>query len=207
MLHALASSGLLEFGDWSCLESIPVNQGLNKTRKYFDNVNVDIITELHSRLPHNLETEPQSNFNNVNGWGDKHAEPSKSSYFYIASETFMSGEYKFFTEKVFKPIAHFQPFLFLSYPGALHELKKLGFKTFHPLIDESYDNEIDEVIRFNLIFKEIKRLCSMTNEELHTWYWGMEDILIHNHNHLKQLYLNEPASTEFVNFLNDQIHR
>jgi hypothetical protein len=204
MLHALASSGLLSSGDWSCLDTISARDGLIKSKKYRDDLNIDIINELHKNLPHTLESEPGSRYENVMGWNDAHADASKTSYLYIASETFMTGEYKFFTEKVFKPIAHFQPFVFLSYPGALAELRNLGFKTFHPFIDESYDSEPDEVTRFNLIYKEIEKLCSLKTEDLHNWFWAMEEILIHNHTHLLKIYQNEPLSKELINFLHSQ---
>jgi hypothetical protein len=118
----------------------------------------------------------------------------------------MNSEYKFVTEKVFKPLVHFQPFLFLSYPGALKELQALGFRTFHPYIDESYDTEPDEVVRFNLIYKEIARLCSMSKEELHSWYWSMEDILVHNHWHSLTLHNNEPYALKALKYLQDKLN-
>ncbi len=34
-----------------------------------------------------------------------------------------------------------------------------------------------------MILDEINRLCSMSKEEIHKWYYEMEDILIHNQNH------------------------
>jgi hypothetical protein len=205
MLHALASDGLLNEGDWSCLDVISAQSGLKKSKKYRDDIDIDVINELHKYLPHTLESEPSSRYENVMGWNDSHADASKSSYLYIASETFMTGEYNFFTEKVFKPIAHFQPFVFLSYPGAMAELRNLGFKTFHPFIDESYDSEPDEVARFNLIYKEIKKLCSLTIEEIHSWFWSMEEILIHNHKHLLEIYQNETLSEELINFLRGRV--
>jgi hypothetical protein len=36
-----------------------------------------------------------------------------------------------------------------------------------------------------MIYGEIKRLCSMSKEEIHNWYWSMEEILIHNHELLR----------------------
>jgi hypothetical protein len=205
MLHALASDNLLGQGNWSCLDSITAEDGFKKSTKYRSNINFSAIQDLHTKLPRSLENEPLSNFNNVNGWNDQNSIANDNSYFYIASETFMHSEFKFVTEKVFKPIAHFQPFLFLSYPGALKQLNQLGFKTFSPFIDESYDEEEDEIKRFNLIYSEVQRLCSMSLEELHSWYWCMEEILIHNHSHLLTLYQNEPYAIEAVKYLQEKI--
>ena len=61
-------------------------------------------------------------------------------------------------------------------------LKELGFKTFHPFIDESYDREPDNLKRFNMIINEFKRLCEMNISDLHNLYWQLSDTLIHNQN-------------------------
>ena len=36
----------------------------------------------------------------------------------------------------------------------------------------------------NLELESAKKICEMNISDLHEWYWKMEDILIHNHNHL-----------------------
>jgi hypothetical protein len=64
----------------------------------------------------------------------------------------------------------------------LKNIKKLGFKTFSPWIDESYDEEEDCIIRMELLTTEIKRVCGMSVDEMHNWYYEMEDILVHNRN-------------------------
>jgi hypothetical protein len=124
-----------------------------------------------------------------------------NSYFYVCTETFVHGDYKLLTEKVFKPIANLQPFVFVAYPGALQLLRDLGFKTFSPYIDESYDTEPNEVIRIQKIYTEITRLCNMTKEELHAWYWSMEEILIHNHNRVIELYKDDTKGEELIKYL------
>ena len=63
---------------------------------------------------------------------------------------------------------------------SLQHLRTQGFKSFSPWIDESYDEEEDCEKRFLMIVNEIKRLCSMSLEEIHEWYHEMEDILKHN---------------------------
>jgi hypothetical protein len=132
----------------------------------------------------------------------------KNSYFYICTETFTGDEYgkgyKSLTEKVFKPIANFQPFLFFAFPGALGLLRELGFKTFHPFIDESYDDEQDVSDRFHKIYQEIQRLTSMSKEELHAWYWSMESILVYNHQHMKNFHKNQKHCESFIEYLYQQ---
>jgi hypothetical protein len=87
------------------------------------------------------------------------------------------------SEKIFKPISNLVPFIIVSSPFFLDKLKEIGFKTFSPWIDESYDNEVDNDKRFFMILDEVKRLCSMSKEEIHKWYYEMEDILIYNQDH------------------------
>jgi hypothetical protein len=207
LLHKLASDNLLEKGDWSCLTKFRIKDweiaGFNE--KYNWNLNTELI-EQTVKLPKNLESEEGISHADVSAWTDQHAEAHKNSYFYICTEMFVNKEYKSLTEKVFKPIANFQPFFFIAYPGALALLQSLGFKTFHPFIDESYDNEPDEAKRMNMIVKEINRLCSMSKEQIHEWFWQMEDILIHNHNHILEIYKHEPKGPELIKYLHDRVY-
>ena len=57
----------------------------------------------------------------------------------------------------------------------------------------------------NMIVKEINRLCSMSKEQIHEWFWQMEDILIHNHNHILEIYKHEPKGPELIKYLHDRI--
>ena len=70
------------------------------------------------------------------------------------------------SEKIFKPIALRHPFLVVSNPKTLELLRSLGYKTFSPLVDESYDDEEDIAKRLLMIAKEVKRLCELTPVEL-----------------------------------------
>ena len=71
-------------------------------------------------------------------------------------------------------------------------LQDLGFKTFHPVIDESYDNEEDPQVRMAMIAKEIERFSKMSLEEIHQLYYLMRDILVHNQNHCKSYMYHNP---------------
>lgn len=69
------------------------------------------------------------------------------------------------TEKTYKPIACRKPFIVFSTPFFLKEFRKLGYKTFSPYIDESYDTIEDDNERLNAIVNEIERLCELPDEE------------------------------------------
>lgn len=67
------------------------------------------------------------------------------------------------TEKICRSLALGHPFILLSGSHALEELKKYGFKTFYPYIDESYDLQQDTEKRQALIVNEIGRLSHLPN--------------------------------------------
>ncbi len=122
---------------------------------------------------------------NVWGFNFEKKEPYLDSYIHITSETnfFELGGY--FSEKTWKPIGHLQPFIFMGPAYGLAELKKLGFKTFSPFIDESYDSEVDPEKRFKMIIAEIDRLSKLSINEIHDWYHSIfNDILLYNQNQL-----------------------
>lgn len=198
LLYKMTHDGSLNLGDWSCLDPRDPGHITAIAQNYAMPIDQNLSNWLAKNLPHSLESEQGSTYNSVAGWNDQHSRAFSDSYFYVASETYTHGPYKSLTEKVFKPLANYQPFLFLAYPGALQVLRDIGFKTFNGWIDESYDNEQDLVRRVNLISNEIKRLCSMSKEEIHNWYWSMNDVLTHNRNHLFNLYQNEPHAEKLI---------
>ena len=52
-------------------------------------------------------------------------------------------DYFFITEKTTKPIRAGIPFVMIGSYNFLKKLRRIGFKTFSPFIDESYDDEVD----------------------------------------------------------------
>lgn len=113
------------------------------------------------------------------------------SYFSVVTETIFyvpikyEYSYKFFSEKIFKPISCKHPFILMAWPFALSELKKLGYKTFSPYINEEYDNIIDDKERFNNIIQELLRLSTLTDDEWLIWQKNVKDVVEHNYEILK----------------------
>ena len=202
-LYKMVSDNLIEKADWSCLTRIKFDQNsaVETQNRYQFEFDLNKIEELCNNTPHTLDSEQGLTYDTVSAWTDRSPDSHKNSYLYLCTETFINGEYKSLTEKVFKPIVNFQPFLFIAYPGALELLRSLGFKTFSPLIDESYDNESDEIKRLGMIYAELNRICSMSKEEIHAWYWSMEEILIHNYTHFLNIWKNEKHAEELINYM------
>ena len=105
----------------------------------------------------------------------------KDTAFSIVNETyFFDNDGRFITEKTFKPIMYHHPFIIVSKPFLLKLLRELGYKTFSPFINESYDEEVDHVKRLHMILKEVERLCSMTNAEMDIFLKNVESITEYN---------------------------
>lgn len=75
----------------------------------------------------------------------------------VIPETLFDGPH-FFSEKTFAPISLTKPFIMTNSANSLESLKLLGYKTFHPFIDETYDSIVDGGKRLNYIVRELKRL-------------------------------------------------
>tara|TARA_B100000029_G_scaffold135788_1_gene130268 strand:- start:13052 stop:14371 length:1320 start_codon:yes stop_codon:yes gene_type:complete len=120
------------------------------------------------------------NLLDVMGPGCENKEPYLNTYFSIVTETPFNEKMGMTSEKVWRPMLHFHPFIVHGSKGTLKEIRKLGFKTFEPYIDESYDDESDNGKRMQKFTDEVIRICSMSEEDMHDWYYQMMDILIHN---------------------------
>jgi len=149
-----------------------INYMLNKKQKFID------ITHIEK----------------IHGYGSEFPEVYINSYFTIVSETLFRANCNYITEKTFKPIAHGHPFIMYGRPYTLKYLKEIGFKTFDPYINESYDLIEDNEIRFEMIVNEIKRLNELSIIELDKMIEDVTDILIHNQNHLISFSKEEKIS-------------
>ena len=175
---------LLKDGLFSFIQKIDKNVLKAQITALIDNPNMDYIETIESMLPYELDTHHLSQSektsfgatNNMKQW-------YSDTYVNLVTETFF-GRNVFLSEKVFKPLSNLQPFIVLGDYATLAELKRLGFKTFEPFIDESYDLELDPKVRMAKIEKEIEKLNNKSIEEIHNWYYSIKDILLHNQKHM-----------------------
>ena len=109
----------------------------------------------------------------------------KDTAFSLVTETyFFDNEGRVFTEKTYKPISYHHPFILVTKPFSLKLLRELGYQTFHPFIDESYDEEVDHAKRMRMILTEVEKLCSMTDDDLSLFLKNVQPITDHNFNRL-----------------------
>jgi hypothetical protein len=121
------------------------------------------------------------------------------SWISIISEASFGEDTCFISEKTFKVIAAGHPFIILGNKHSLKALHEMGYKTFHPFIDESYD-ELNTWDRMNSIVKCVKDLTQRSHEELLEWYNSIESIIEHNIKNLEKRSTAIPSNTSVVLF-------
>jgi hypothetical protein len=109
------------------------------------------------------------------------------TYFTVVTESIVEDTGRFASEKTYKPLLSGHPIIAVSTPGHLEYLRKLGFQTWSPWIDESYDLEPNIDKRIGMIANEIKRLCHSDLDQFNT---ATREIGLFNHHH----YINYKAT-------------
>jgi hypothetical protein len=85
------------------------------------------------------------------------------------------------TEKTYKTLACARPFIAVTTPYFLQDLQRLGYKTFSPYIDESYDLIEDNHLRMRAIADEVARLNSLNEQEFAQAMTGCNSAVLHNY--------------------------
>lgn len=105
----------------------------------------------------------------------------KETYFSVVNETTYHEGIPFFSEKIFKVMAIGHPFVLSTVPNSLPILRELGYKTFSPYIDETYDSIQDDGERMIAIVNEIERLSNLDKAETLQFIANVRPILAHNY--------------------------
>jgi hypothetical protein len=103
------------------------------------------------------------------------------SYYSLVFETVRNDHFSMFSEKEAKPVMAMRPFIIFGSFNHLKAFRSLGFKTFGDVIDESYDDEKDEDMRFQKICDAMLELSGMDPAVV---YKKLLPVLEHNKNHL-----------------------
>lgn len=103
-----------------------------------------------------------------------------SSLSLVVETEMTAGKIKRFTEKLLKPLACGHPLLVAGNPATLNLVRKYGFQTFSPLIDESYDLIESPERRMELILKEFLRIVCLPEQDFADFLNRIRPILEHN---------------------------
>lgn len=186
-LYPYRDQGLLSFakaGHYELDLAPSFNYYVNQKRRFKEDFPI-IHTEWMSQdldnvipLELNKDLDPYDHFSlTTNPINDEHTLKFYQSYLHIVIET--SVHSVFFSEKTFKPIKYFQPFVLIGGVGSLKKLKELGYKTFEDYIDEGYDDIIDNQERIEYAVKSA--VDFMMQDNLPNILNDMFQILKHNH--------------------------
>ena len=112
----------------------------------------------------------------------------ESSYFSLVNETiFTEPENKnswdtqlFITEKTYKPLMNYHPFIVVSLPHTLRYLRQQGFETFPEMFDEYYDVIKDPKERFSYIIRELEKWKNYSEDEKNMRYNAIRPKLAFN---------------------------
>lgn len=104
------------------------------------------------------------------------------SYFSIVADTsFDDADTLFLTPIAYKSFMNLSPFIYTGNAGALGEMRRLGFQTFAPFIDESYDLIENHGQRMAAVIAELDRLLTMSKAELADLHAALWPRLVHNY--------------------------
>jgi hypothetical protein len=137
---------------------------ITKELQQHTNVNQKMLYWI-KEIPYKLEDDIIDNVGSI--WNNVTFNSILSSDFHLIVETLF--EYKpsvsFLTEKTYKALACSKPFLMYSTMGCLTDIRELGYKTFSPHIDETYDTISDNEQRLLAVVNEIKRIKNLNNND------------------------------------------
>jgi hypothetical protein len=193
LVAALVESGLYDKGNislWytgektSFMDEILTRKGLfeksSKGKLLYDMI-YSGMERIHQDLPFMLDYKT-TEFNPA-GFAHSNTKIYKESFINLTSTTFFFDWQEpspGWNEKEWKPVLTQMPFILFGRYGALQSMKNFGILTFHKFIDESYDYMTDDHERFLAILEELKRLSSMSFQDLDKMLVEMNYVLEYN---------------------------
>ena len=177
------------------------NVDISVVAKKYNNIYPDIEQVFQSEdLPKLFPGEPTQQMTSC--WLTNFNE-SADSLVYVPTETVYFGRRLHITEKTFKAIALEMPFVLVAPAHSLRYMKSYGFQTFQGIFDESYDDEIDDVLRIEKVVKLLKDLNSLSIKERHEIHRACLPIVEHNFEHFYGAGFEKILWAELTEMLNE----
>lgn len=170
---------------------------MNKTRYHRDRIMHDLSAELTTARWSYVERghligDPQERSTGV--FWEFYMNPQwyDSTCWNLVVESWMRGDAWFanpehpnykteVSEKIYKPLAYFQPFVVAGSVDTLAFLRRQGFETFDNLWSESYDSVSDDADRLDHVIAHIKDIVKTYNRYHLDWDTITQQKLEHNH--------------------------
>lgn len=137
------------------------------------------ILEIVNSIPNNYS---YINFHDTGDFNSHDPHLHQKAFLNVISCTVFEYPHVFNSEKNFKPIVNLRPFVLVSSPGSLENMRKAGFKTFGDYWSEEYDNIQAPMERMLAVVELIEFICSKSAEDLKSMLVDMQDLLIYNYN-------------------------
>lgn len=122
------------------------------------------------------------------------------TWFSIVCETLSSGRVFLSAEKMGKCLHARRLFVVFAIQGFLQHYRDWGFETFGDVLDESYDQEANELTRWTKAFEQVQWLCK---QDLPALLQKLRPRLDHNHHRLYKF--EKEKRQELQNFVVDHL--
>lgn len=160
----------------------------------FSRINDNLVihdVRLLSLLKHISNTFQYSNFEDTYDVQQANSLLHQRAFLHVVTETIFDYPHNSYGEKTFKPIVNLRPFVLVSIPGALADLRYAGFKTFGHWWDESYDQIQDPIDRMLCIIDLVTDITNKPLSVLKQMCHEMQQVLHHNHTHYYQTFQSQ----------------
>ena len=155
----------------------------------------------------------KSNFRNNWALADDYYVIHRQTLFQIVNETIVDNYENtslFYSEKTFRPIVCFQPFVIYGQKGCNQYLKKIGYKTYEEWFDLSFDTEEDNILRYKKLLSSIKETCkyldNLSREHQIEWRFKNKKLLQHNFEVMTKSEWSMNKLIKFLEKVDDQIN-
>jgi hypothetical protein len=221
LIESFALSGLLDQSLWSLLDKR--DSGNRNVRLIHDGQDLMYTVRPIKLLPRDYEFDfyqdrvnlpvPEDSGSFIKDhlfnkdWGDIYIKPEQyiDTYFSLVTETVFDYPYSFRTEKIWKPIAMGHPWIVAGSRGYYQDMRNLGFKTFHHVIDESFDMIENDADRMHRIVDVVEDLCK---QDLASFLAECYNTCKYNQQHLDHMRykIREEFSNRFSQFIQTYIN-
>jgi hypothetical protein len=155
----------------------------------------------------------KSNFRNNWALADDYYVIHRQTLFQIVNETIVDNYENtslFYSEKTFRPIVCFQPFVIYGQKGCNQYLKKIGYKTYVEWFYLSFDTEEDNILRYKKLLSSIKETCkyldNLSREHQIEWRFKNKKLLQHNFEVMTKSEWSMNKLIKFLEKVDDQIN-
>ena len=173
----------------SLAEQQGIEESIEWASQHFDRDELRSVLQQHSGSVDKINYDaPNTDNSNYRGYPYDHKMYENTAMSIVAETNdvgvpnVITTEQFWITEKLCRPIYNYHPFVVLSTPYFLRKLRRLGYKTFDTIIDESYDNEIDPYKRLDMALDAAKQLANNITSTL------MRSIVVHNMENMDAQY-------------------